>query len=116
MLAVAEPLARPKSEYFNRPLRDGRVFLLHFPALRTGLLSNVPCGTIPLRIPRDLRLTHMGSRRPIFNPTLRAADGWLFFRVARSLRTPRRMLVALKNGQLVRRLPDDVTIICETVH
>jgi hypothetical protein len=72
----------------------------------------------------------MGSRRPIFNPTLRAADGWLFFRVARSLRTPRRMLVAppaslrealragraLKNGQLVRRLPDDVTIICETVH
>jgi hypothetical protein len=60
MLAVAEPLARPKSEYFNRPLRDGRVFLLHFPALRTGLLSNVPCGTIPLRIPRDLGLMRIG--------------------------------------------------------
>ena len=47
MLAVAEPLARPKSEYFNRPLRDGRVFLLHFPALRAGLLSLSP--------PRDKR-------------------------------------------------------------
>jgi len=26
------------------------------------------------------------GRRPIFNATLRAAAGWLFFRVARSLR------------------------------
>jgi len=42
------------------------------------------------------------SRRPIFNATLRAAAGWLFFRVARSLRINLDMLVAraLKNSQL----------------
>src|SRR5260221_6278740 len=34
------------------------------------------------------------SRRPIFNATLRAAAGWLFFRVARSLRFNLDMLVA----------------------
>jgi hypothetical protein len=58
------------------------------------------------------------SRRPIFNATLRAAAGWLFFRVARSLRINLDMLVAraLKNSQLIRPLPDDVIIICETVH
>jgi hypothetical protein len=41
-------------------------------------------------------------RRPIFNATLRAAAGWLFFRVARSLRINLDMLVAraLKNSQL----------------
>jgi len=48
------------------------------------------------------------SRRPIFNATLRAAAGWLFFRVARSLRIDLDMRVvnaspartALKNSQL----------------
>ena len=42
------------------------------------------------------------SRRPIFNATLRAAAGWLFFRVARSLHIDLDMLVAraLKNSQL----------------
>src|SRR6516164_3872264 len=42
------------------------------------------------------------SRRPIFHATLRTAAGWLFFRVARSLRINRDMLVAraLKNSQL----------------
>jgi hypothetical protein len=48
------------------------------------------------------------SRRPIFNATLRAAAGWPFFRVARSLRIDLDMLVAtaspartaLKNSQL----------------
>jgi len=42
------------------------------------------------------------SRRPIFNATLRAAAGWLFFCVARSLRIDSDMLVAhaLKNSQL----------------
>ncbi len=44
MLALAERLARPKAERFDRPLRDGRVFLHHFPALRTGLLSLHPSG------------------------------------------------------------------------
>jgi hypothetical protein len=34
------------------------------------------------------------GRRPIFNATLRAAAGWLFFRVARSLRINLDMLVA----------------------
>src|SRR5260221_7265660 len=44
------------------------------------------------------------GRPPIFNPTLRAAAGWLFFRVARSLRIDLDMLVAraLKNTQLTR--------------
>jgi hypothetical protein len=32
MLAVAERRARPKDERFDRPLRDGRVFLRHFPS------------------------------------------------------------------------------------
>jgi hypothetical protein len=42
------------------------------------------------------------SRRPIFIATLRAVAGWLFFRVARSLRINLDMLVAraLKNSQL----------------
>ena len=42
------------------------------------------------------------GRRPIFIATLRAAAGWLFFRVARSLRINLDMLVAraLKNSQL----------------
>jgi hypothetical protein len=61
------------------------------------------------------------SRRPIFNATLRAAAGWLFFRVARSLRINLDMLVvtaspartALKNSQLTC---GDITIIRETVH
>src|SRR5260370_1883195 len=41
-------------------------------------------------------------RRPIFNATLRAAAGWLFFRVARSLRINPDILVAraLNNSQL----------------
>jgi len=47
MLAIAERRARPKAERFYRPFRDGRVFLLHFPALRTGLLSLSPSGTSP---------------------------------------------------------------------
>jgi len=49
MLAIAEPRAGPKAERFYRPGRDGRVFLHHFPALRTGLLSLSPCGTSPHR-------------------------------------------------------------------
>ncbi|MGA8477898.1 MAG: hypothetical protein WB696_08070, partial [Chthoniobacterales bacterium] len=51
------------------------------------------------------------SRRPIFNATLRAPAGWLFFRVARSLRINLDMLVvrALKNSQLTC---GDVIIIC----
>src|SRR5258706_14461406 len=45
------------------------------------------------------------GRRPIFIATLRAAAGWLFFRVARSLRINQDMLVAraLKNSQTDQR-------------
>jgi hypothetical protein len=42
MLAIDERRATPKAEYFYRPSRDIRVFLHHFPALRTGLLSLSP--------------------------------------------------------------------------
>ena len=49
MLAIAERHVRPKAESFYRPLRDGRVFLRHSPALRTGLLSLSPSGTSPQR-------------------------------------------------------------------
>jgi hypothetical protein len=47
MLAIAERRARPKAERFYRPFRDGRLFLHHFPALRTRLLSPNPSGTSP---------------------------------------------------------------------
>jgi len=58
------------------------------------------------------------SRRPIFNATLRAAAGWLFFRPATAGLGPygsryRRFARALKNSQLTC---GDITIICETVH
>ena len=49
MLEVAGRHARQKAERFDRPLRDGPVFLHHFPALRTGLLSLGPSGTSPQR-------------------------------------------------------------------
>src|ERR1700730_9928115 len=45
MLTIAETHARFKAECFYRPSRDGRVFLHHFPALRTGPLSLSPFGT-----------------------------------------------------------------------
>jgi|SRR4029077_15573704 hypothetical protein len=47
-----------------------------------------------------------------FNATLQVAVSWLFFGVARSLRINLDMLDgrALKNSQLIRRLPDGVII------
>jgi hypothetical protein len=42
MQAIAERHARPNAKRFDRPYRDGPVFLHHFPALRTGLLSLSP--------------------------------------------------------------------------
>ena len=65
------------------------------------------------------------NRRPIFNATLRAAAGWLFFRVARSTRMTQIWALrsrlatdvpwehALQNSQLPC---GDIPIICETVH
>ena len=38
------------------------------------------------RISESIRTDEQRCSRPIFNGTLRAAAGWLFFRVARSLR------------------------------
>ena len=66
------------------------------------------------KLVRDVTDKQRG-RRPIFNATLRAAAGWLFFCVARSLRINLDMLVAcaLKNRQLTC---GDVIIICETAH
>jgi hypothetical protein len=53
--------------------------------------------------------------RPIFNATLWAGAGWLFFGVAHSSRIDSDMLVvrALKNSQLTS---GDIIIICETAH
>jgi hypothetical protein len=42
MQAIGERRARPNAKRFDRPYRDGPVFLHHFPALRTGLLSLSP--------------------------------------------------------------------------
>jgi hypothetical protein len=42
MQAIGERRARPNAKRFYRPYRDGPVFLHHFPALRTGLLSLSP--------------------------------------------------------------------------
>jgi hypothetical protein len=75
-------------------------------AVRAGLAAR---GRISDRYVTD----EQRSRRPIFNATQRAAAGWLFFRVARSLRINLDMLVAraFKNSQLIRQLPDDVITI-----
>ena len=64
MLAIAEPRAGPEAERFYRPGRDGRVFLHHFPALRTGLLSLSPSGTSPAaaRLTPDNSAAVFGSR------------------------------------------------------
>jgi hypothetical protein len=72
-------------------------------------------GTRGGRISESYVTDEQRRRRPIFNATLRAAAGWLFFRVARSLRISLDMLVAraLKNSQLTC---GDVIIICETAH
>jgi len=64
MVAVAERRARPKAERFDRPLRDGRVFLHHFPALRTGLLSLSPSGTSPQRTILNPQVSAYGARSP----------------------------------------------------
>jgi len=65
MVAVAERRARPKAERFDRPLRDGRVFLHHFPALRTGLLSLSPSR---LRPPGYGGQAGTSPQRTILNP------------------------------------------------
>ena len=63
---------RPGAKPFYRPCRDGHLFYTHFPALRTGLLSNVPAGPV-LRIPLALMLTRLAAagtlpKNPIILP------------------------------------------------
>jgi hypothetical protein len=110
-------MCETRSQYVSIvPAGTGISFLHHFPALRTGLLSSGFFGTDfhqpPVQSIAPLELTRMGVCRTICQ---RAAAGWLFFRVARSLRIDLDMLVAraLKNSQLTC---GDVIIICETVH
>jgi hypothetical protein len=63
MLAIAERRARPKVERFDRPFRDGRVFLHHFPALRTGLLSLSPFLLRPLDYGRQAGTSPIAANR-----------------------------------------------------
>jgi hypothetical protein len=42
MQAIAERHARPNAKRFDRPYRDGPVFLHHFPVRSAGLLSLSP--------------------------------------------------------------------------
>jgi hypothetical protein len=68
MVACAtEVTARLRAECFDRPLRlrDGHLFLDHFPALRAGLS---PSGTSPHRTILALKLTRLGSRQAAAGP------------------------------------------------
>jgi hypothetical protein len=47
MQAIAERRARPNAKRFDRPYRDGPVFLHHFPALRTRLMSSTFTESLP---------------------------------------------------------------------
>ena len=66
--------------------------------IKMGRRQGARSGAYPNRYATD----EQRGRRPIFIATLRAAAGWLFFRVARSLPIDLDMLVAraLKNSQL----------------
>jgi hypothetical protein len=50
-LVLLKPPPDQGAEFFDRPCRDGHLFLHHFPALRTGLLSLSPSGTSLQHIP-----------------------------------------------------------------
>ena len=50
MLAIAEPRATPKAECFSIVPTGRTCLLLHFPALRAGLLSLSPSGTKVLTV------------------------------------------------------------------
>ena len=69
-----------------------------FVVIKMGRRQGARSGAYPNRYATD----EQRGRRPIFIATLRAAAGWLFFRVARSLRINSDMLVAraLKNSLL----------------
>jgi hypothetical protein len=79
--------------------------------------ARIRSDTQPTLRPRD-------SRRPIFIVILRAAAGWLFFRVTHSARINADMLVvnaspartALKNSQLIPRPRDESYVTSGTGH
>jgi hypothetical protein len=74
MQANAERHARPNAKRFDRPYRDGPVFLNHFPALRTGLLSLSPFLFRPavVRIEKATSRLRRTSRdkSSVYNPKL----------------------------------------------
>jgi hypothetical protein len=74
MQAIAERHARPNAKRFDRPYRDGPVFLHHFPALRTGLLSLSPFLLRPalVRIEKATSRLRRTSRdkSSVYNPKL----------------------------------------------
>jgi hypothetical protein len=76
MQAIAERHARPNAKRFDRPYRyrDGPVFLHHFPALRTGLLSLSPLLLRPalVRIEKATSRLRRTSRdkSSVYNPKL----------------------------------------------
>jgi hypothetical protein len=94
------------------PLRDGHLFCF-IPSTSYWATFTVSLrDKSPYRAILGFMLTRMGNRRLHFNATLQVAVSWLFFGVARSLRINLDMLDgrALKNSQLIRRLPDGVII------
>jgi hypothetical protein len=91
-----------------------------FVAIKMGRRRGARSGACLNRYVTD----EQGGRRPIFIATLRAAAGWLFFRVARSLPIDLDMLVvtaspartALKSSELIRSRPDEWHAISATGH
>src|SRR5258708_40363782 len=61
-----EVTARPGAECFDRPLQDGHLFLYHFPAPRTGLLSVSPSLLRPSGLRRTSRDESSAHRQTAF--------------------------------------------------
>ena len=98
-----EVTARPGAECFDRPWRDGHLFLHHFPALRTGLLSLSPL--------RDESSAH--TSKPYVDANGRCRIGYASIQIcARPSGSPART-AALSVARFER---NDVIIIWETVH
>jgi hypothetical protein len=96
---TTEATGRSRAECFDRPLRDGHLFLHHFPALRTGLLSLSPL--------RDESSAH--TSKPYVDANGRCRIGYASIQIcARPART-----AALSVAHFER---NDVIIIWETVH
>jgi len=100
MVACAtEVTARPGAKCFDRPLRDGHLFLHHFPALRTGLLSLSPSGTSLRRILLIPMLTRMSGCRTS------TEDGARALRLSILRTTPRRRSLGVKSDDSFKEKP-----------